>query len=59
MVQTPKAQNIEIEGKSNVQLALSAPSVGTVWPFLLQDCGKSDLLELLCKRCEAFMGVLR
>ena len=63
MLQTPKAQNKIIEGKSNVQLVwicfvLNAASVETGQQFLLQDCGKFDPLELLCTCCEAFMGVL-
>ena len=35
---------------------LSAASVGTGRPFLSQDCGKLNFLELLCTRCEAFGG---
>ena len=38
---------------------MSTASVETGWPFLSQDCGKFDFLELLCMRGEAFMGVLR
>ena len=38
---------------------MSAATVGTGRPFLSQDCGKFDILELLCTRCDTFMGVLR
>ena len=38
---------------------LSAAGVGTGWPFLSQDCGKLDILELLCTRYEVFMVALR
>ena len=41
------------------RFVLSTASVGTGWPFLSQHCGKSNFLELLCMRCEAFTGVLQ
>ena len=27
------------------------------WPFMLQDCGKSDFIVLLCTFCEVITGV--
>ena len=58
-LQTSKAQKIENRSVQLVLICLSAALVGTGQPFLSQECGKSDFLELLCMRCEAFMGILR
>ena len=58
MLRTPKAHNNYREYKVNevynqFQCVLSATSVGT------GRLGRTNILELLCMRCEAFMGVLR
>ena len=61
-LQTPKAQNIRIEGKSNVQLVWICfeRCFSRYWTVIfIARLQSVHFLELLCTCCEAFVGVIR